>query len=70
MSGVSLATKGMICRGGIQGAGTMGRPPSESIVEAPMIHITKVKTKVIKTGIDLEELEKISFKVEKVLSSY
>jgi len=70
MSGVSLATKGMICGNGLVGVGTMGRPASEAIVEAPIINVIKVKTKVINVGIDLFENANITFKVDKVLSSY
>ena len=70
MSGVSLATKGMICRGGLTGGGTYGRPTQEAVVEAPIIHVVKVKTKVLKIGIDLAEMANISIKVDKVLSSY
>lgn len=70
MSAISLVTKGMICKSGAVGAGTMGIPPTSHIIESPIIHITKVKTKTLKTGIDLVELAKISFTVDKVLSSY
>ena len=71
MSGLSLVTKGMICQGTvISGGGTYGRPTQEVMVESPIVKVTKVKTKVIKTGIDLSEIPNISFKVDKVLSSY
>jgi len=71
MSGIALITKGMICQGIANNTmnGTYGRPFQESVIEAPIINVTKIRTKVIKKGIDLTEMSNISIKIDDVLSS-
>jgi len=70
MSGISLATKGMICNG--NGASSGGGLPvlSTPVAEMPVINVVRIKTKILKPGISLKELSTIVFNVDKVLSSY
>lgn len=72
MSSVSLVTKGMICQGST-GCGGVFTQQQQPVVEMPIINVIKVKTKIPKilsNQVDLSELSRIVFNVDKVLSTY
>jgi hypothetical protein len=72
MSGTSLATKGMICRGGnlqIDG-GAGGYHEREIQIEKPKINIINVKTTVARNGVNLAEFENIKFEIKKIITTY
>jgi len=70
MSAISLVTKGMICQGiGASIKGTYGRPSfSDTMIDHPIIHVKKIKTKVIDSGMNLDTLSDISVKVGDVVT--